>query len=138
MADYTAERNFTAQVENIGEINTFVTSQAEKAGLSTKKTKQLELVVEEAVINICQYAYEVPPGDVTVRIYDDVKQFIVEFEDGGIPFDPLAAVDPDLKIGLDEREVGGMGIFLIRRMTDEMHYRRLGRQNILTVTIYKI
>ncbi len=135
--DYTAERNFTARVENIPEINAFVTAQAKKAGLNAKKNRQLELIVEEAVINICRYAYEVPPGAVTVRIYDEIKKFMVEFEDGGIPFDPLAAVDPDLNVGLDEREVGGMGIFLIRRMTDEMHYQRGDGRNILTVTIYK-
>lgn len=129
------ERKFTAKVACIPEISAFVTERAEVAGLNPKQIMQLELVVEEAVINICNYAYEVPPGEVTVRAYDDTSKFIVEFEDSGIPFDPLAVIDPDVKAGLDEREVGGLGIFLIRRMTDEVHYRRVGVQNILAVSI---
>lgn len=135
MAETMIERNFTAKVACIPEITAFVTERAELAGLHPKRLTQLELVVEEAVINICNYAYEVPPGDITARVYDDGKKFVMEFEDGGIPFDPLAAAEPDIKLGLDEREAGGLGIFLIRRMTDEVHYRRTDGRNILSVAI---
>jgi len=135
MTEMMAKRNFIAQVACIPEITAFVTERAELAGLNPKRLMQLELVVEEAVINICNYAYEVPPGDVTVLIHNDAKKFVMEFEDGGIPFDPLAEIEPDIKLGLDEREAGGLGIFLIRRMTDEVHYRRVDGRNILSVAI---
>lgn len=136
MSQSKAERNFMAKVACIPEITAFVTERAELAGLNPKRIMQLELVVEEAVINICNYAYEVPPGDVVVRVYEDARKFVLEFEDRGIPFDPLAVDEPDLKAGLDEREAGGLGIFLIRRMTDEVHYRRVGGQNILAVSVH--
>jgi anti-sigma regulatory factor (Ser/Thr protein kinase) len=130
-----AERIFLAKADNIPEITAFVREHAELAGLSAKKLMQLELVVEEAVINICNYAYEVPPGDVTIRVNGDAKRFVMEFDDSGIPFDPLILAEPDLKLGLNEREAGGLGIFLVRRMTDEVHYRRVDGRNILTVAI---
>lgn len=135
MSQAKAERKFTAEVACIPEITAFVTERAEQVGLNPKRIMQLELVVEEAVINICNYAYEVPPGDVVVRVYEDARNFVLEFEDSGIPFDPLAVTEPDLKAGLTEREAGGLGIFLIRRMTDEVHYRRVDGQNILAVSI---
>lgn len=135
MAETVTERTFTAKVACIPEIIDFVTECAELAGLNPKRLMQLALVVEEAVINICNYAYEVPPGDVTVRVCSTEQRFVMEFEDRGIPFDPLTAADPDLKLGLDEREAGGLGIFLIRRMTDEVHYRRVSGRNILSVAI---
>lgn len=135
MSESMAERMFTAKVACIPEITQFVTERAEQAGLNPKQILQLELVVEETVVNICNYAYEVPPGDVTVRVHSDTKKFVIEFEDRGIPFDPLAVVEPELKADLNEQEAGGLGIFLIRRMTDEVHYRRVGEQNILSVSV---
>lgn len=135
MSESKTERKFTAKVDCIPEMIAFVTECAELAGINPKRVMQLELVVEEAVINICNYAYEVPPGEVILRVYSTEKSFSIEFEDSGIPFDPLAVVEPDVKAGLDEREAGGLGIFLIRRMTDEVHYRRVDGQNILSVAI---
>lgn len=135
MTKSMVEHIFVAKVDSIPVITDFITEQAEKAGLNPKRLMQLALVIEEAVINICNYAYEVPPGDVTVRVGNDAGKFVMEFEDAGIPFDPLTVAEPDLKQGLDERQAGGMGIFLIRRMTDEVHYRRVNGRNILSVAI---
>ena len=135
MTESMVERVFVAKVESIPLVAEFVTEQAEQAGLTAKRLMQLALVIEEAVINICNYAYEVPPGEVTVRIHTGAGRFVMEFEDGGVPFDPLTVAEPDIKLSLEEREAGGLGIFLIRRMTDEVHYRRVNGRNILSVAI---
>ncbi|MDD3158968.1 ATP-binding protein [Anaeromusa sp.] len=138
MSSTTASRIFAAQDENVPAITAFITEQAELAGVSPKRILQLELVIEEVVVNICHYAYEVPPGEIVIRTYCEEDKFGIEFEDGGIPFDPLAAAEPDLKAGLNEREAGGLGIFLVRRMTDEVHYRRMDGQNVLAVAVSRL
>jgi serine/threonine-protein kinase RsbW len=137
MAVTCKEQTFLANVECIAPITALITAQAELAGLHPKRVMQLELVVEEVVTNICNYAYEVPPGEITVRAITDEGKFVMEFEDGGIPFDPLEAPEPDVKSGLEERDIGGLGILLVRRMTDEVHYRRFDGRNVLSVTIYR-
>jgi anti-sigma regulatory factor (Ser/Thr protein kinase) len=98
---------------------------------------QLELAVEEAVVNICLYAYEVPPGELLVRIDPGEKSFIVELVDEGIPFDPLAVNEPDLRAAVEERAVGGLGIFLVRRVMDEVAYHREGSRNVLRLVIHR-
>jgi serine/threonine-protein kinase RsbW len=96
---------------------------------------QLELAVEEAVVNICLYAYEVPPGELLVRIESGEERFVVDLIDEGVPFDPLAVEEPDLRAPAEERKVGGLGIFLVRRVMDEVAYRRDGSSNILRLVI---
>ena len=96
---------------------------------------QLELAVEEAVVNICLYAYEVPPGELLVRVDSAEGQFVVELIDEGVPFDPLGVEEPDLVAPAGERQVGGLGIFLVRRVMDEVAYRRDGSSNILRLVI---
>jgi len=135
MEALTVARKFMAKVDCIPEIIAFVTEHAARAGFDAKKLMPLALVTEEAVINICNYAYEVPPGEVTVRVRGNERKFVMEFEDSGVPFNPLTVAEPELKEGLDEREAGGLGILLIRRMTDEVHYRRVDGRNILSVAI---
>ena len=134
----TASCVFAAQDENIPAITAFITEQAKLAGVNPKRILQLELVIEEVVVNICHYAYEVPPGEVVIRTYCEEGKFGIEFEDSGVPFDPLAVAEPDLKAGLNEREAGGLGILFVRRMTDEVHYRRIDGQNILAVAVSRL
>lgn len=130
------ERVFLAKAECIPEITAFVVALAEQAELPPKRLLQLELVIEETVLNICHYAYAVPPGEIVIRVNLASGKFVIEFEDGGVPFDPLAADEPDVTLHMDEREAGGLGIFLVRRMTDEVHYQRRDGRNVLAVAIY--
>ncbi|ACL17233.1 ATP-binding protein [Methanosphaerula palustris] len=113
----------------------FVTRAAEEAGLHPARLMHLQLAVEEAVVNICTYAYQVPPATVTVSTSVTAGRFIVEITDLGVPFDPCAVPEPDCTADLDHRPVGGLGILLVRRMMDEVHYRRDHDQNILTLAI---
>lgn len=129
------ERTFLANLETLPAIVGFVSERAAAMGVHPKRVMHLELAVEEAAVNICSYAYEIPPGEVTVRITPEPGVVRIELVDNGVPFDPLSMDAPDIKSELENREVGGLGIFLIRRMLDEVHYSRRGDQNILSLAV---
>jgi serine/threonine-protein kinase RsbW len=129
------EKTFGATLEAIPEIVGFVADAAAAMGVHPKRVMHLELAVEEAVANICSYAYEVPPGEVTVKITREMDVVRIELIDAGVPFDPLAMEAPDVKSELESREVGGLGIFLLRRVLDEVHYSRNGELNILSLAV---
>ncbi len=131
----TAESTFIASIDNIPQMVAFVSDAATAAGVHPRRVMHLELATEEAVTNICSYAYEVPPGRLSIRVSRSGDTLRVEFIDNGVPFDPLAADAPDLQADLENREVGGLGIFLIRRLLDEVHYHRRDDQNILSLVI---
>ena len=129
------EKTFAASIETIPDIVGFVSETASAMGVHPKRVMHLELAVEEAAVNICSYAYEIPPGEVTIRISRETEVVRIELIDVGVPFDPLAADAPDIKSELENREVGGLGIFLIRRVLDEVHYSRSGDRNILSLAV---
>ena len=131
----TVEKTFAASMDTIPDIVGFVSETASAMGVHPKRVMHLELAVEEAAVNICSYAYEIPPGEVTIRISRETEVVRIELVDTGVPFDPLAADAPDIKSELENREVGGLGIFLIRRMLDEVHYSRSGDRNILSLAV---
>ena len=129
------ERVFDAAVAAIPDVIAFIAAAARAWGLHPQRLMQLELAVEEAVVNICLYAYEVPPGELLVRVEPGADAFVVELIDEGVPFDPLAVGEPDLRAGVADRAVGGLGIFLVRRVMDEVAYVRDGSRNILKLLI---
>jgi serine/threonine-protein kinase RsbW len=129
------EKRFEAHVAVIPETIAFVAGHAREWDLHPQRLRQLELAVEEAVANICDYAYEVPPGEFTVRMRPEASRFVVEIVDEGVPFDPLDVAAPDLRAGVADRPIGGLGILLVRRLMDEVSYRRDGTHNILTLVI---
>jgi serine/threonine-protein kinase RsbW len=131
------ERVFPAAIDALPDVIAFVAAQAEAWGLHPQRLMQLELAVEETVANICLYAYEIPPGEVLVRIEPGAGAFVVDLIDEGVPFDPLAVGEPDLRAPAGDRQVGGLGIVLARRVMDEVAYRRDGTSNILRLVIRK-
>ena len=129
------ERTFVASLEMIPAIVEYVSEVAAEFGVHPKRILHLELAVEEAAANICSYAYKVPPGEVTLSIVQESEMVRIELVDAGIPFDPLTMETPDIKTELEKREVGGLGIFLIRRMLDEVHYNRRDDLNVLSLAV---
>ncbi len=129
------ERVFAATVDAVPDIIALIAGEAGTWELHPRRLMQLELAVEEAVVNICLYAYEVPPGELLVRIEPGESRFVVELIDEGVPFDPLAVEDPDLGADAEDRAIGGLGIFLVRRVMDEVAYLRDGSRNILKLVI---
>lgn len=125
-----------ANIENMRRFVQFASEYSRHLGFSEKRIHEIELAIEEALVNICRYAYPGEAGDVELRCrLSDHRKLIIEIEDGGIPFDPLSITEPDLYSSIAQRKIGGLGIFFIRRMVDEVHYRREGRKNVLTFLI---
>ena len=102
-------------------------------GLADDVTFKMTLVLEEAVTNVINYGFAdlPPPHVIRVRLEIGRERIVAEVVDNGRPFDPLARPDPDLLRPLEERQPGGLGIHLMRRMTDRIEYRRNGRDNYL-------
>ena len=124
-----------AKLENLGRWMEAVSECAREQGFDQKKIGKIELALEEALVNICNYSYPEEPGDVEVNCQEDDSRFIIEIIDSGNPFDMTSLPAPDLPSSIEERKIGGLGIFLIKRMVDEVRYRREGNFNILKLTI---
>lgn len=139
------EHTFPARVEFLADIMEFVAAHALKAGLSPEKLYNIQLAVEEAVVNICHYAYleeaavnrvNYPyrsSGQLLVRARREGAEFIVDVIDKGLAFNPLAAAAPDPKAILEDVTLKGMGIHLIRQVADEVRYSRTDDRNVLTL-----
>lgn len=91
---------------------------------------KLSVVVEELVLNIVDYANS---DYLDVEIIRDEKSITLRFHDGGIPFNPLEKEEPDFTIPLEDRKIGGLGIFMVTKYMDTVTYERTGEENILTV-----
>ena len=124
----------SAKLENLGRFIESV-SDCAKLGFGQEEIRKIELAAEEALVNIFRYAYPERPGDVEVNCKLDEGRFTLEIIDSGIPFDLTAIPDPDVTGGIQEREAGGLGIFFIKKVMDEVRYRRENDQNILTLII---
>jgi anti-sigma regulatory factor (Ser/Thr protein kinase) len=108
---------------------------ATAAGFPPQRVIEIELAVEEALANICLYAYPTSGGDVEVRCtQDEARHFAVELIDSGIPFDMLARPAPEVMMDVAQRQIGGLGIPLIRALMDNATYHREGTRNILRLT----
>jgi len=124
------ELSIDAKTENLDSVLDFINEHIEHC--SMKIQNQIGIVIDEVFANISAYAYDPDVGGVTVRIKaeDDI---IIEFEDNGVPYNPLSNEDPDISLDADEREVGGLGIFMVKNIMDSVEYKRDGSRNILTI-----
>ncbi len=111
-----------AKLEGMDVILAFVSYLLDINGCSTKTRTQLRIAVEELYVNVTLYAY--PDGDGWAEMRGSVEDGVVTFTliDGGRPFDPLAKEDPDIMLSGEERGIGGLGIFMVKKTMDEMEY----------------
>ena len=123
-----------ARLDNLGVLRESVSVSARARGFASAEISRIELAAEEALVNVMKYAYPKTGGEVEVVCKAGVDCFSVEIIDSGIPFAAAAASDPDLGDALEDRKAGGLGIFLMKKMVDEVRYRREGDRNILTLT----
>ena len=120
---------------NIPKVTAFVDEELERLGCAPKANMQIDVCIDEVVANVANYAYGSDTGNVTVRLGFDEEQriFSLTFVDAGVPFDPCSVPEPDTTLPLEERPIGGLGLLMVRKMSDEMLYRREGEHNVLTV-----
>lgn len=122
-------------IRQIPRLTEYVEGVARQAGLDAASSLHVALALEEAVANVMRYAYpEGKKGQVQVEAEaeDGLLRFVVS--DQGVPFDPTAAPSVDVSAPLEKREVGGLGIHLVRQIMEEVRYRREGGWNRLTLT----
>ena len=124
-----------AEVDNLDKIQGFIEERLDAAESSPKAAMQISVSVEEIYVNICHYAYKDKGGEgdatVRMRIVDGVAEIV--FEDSGVRYDPLAREEPDVTLPAEEREIGGLGIFLTRKSMDDVSYEYKDGKNILTL-----
>jgi len=129
---------FTANFEYLDEIRDFVGSIARDGGFSDKDIYNIQLATDEAASNIIEHAYEgVSDGilELSCGMLDDTIKIVLT--DHGEPFDPGSIPMPDLKADLTERKIGGLGIFLMRKLMDNVHYDSYPEKNSNTLTMIK-
>ena len=121
-----------AKTENLGKVLEFVDAELSKSECTAKVKTHIAIAVEEVFINISNYAYRPEIGGVIIRITvsEDVS---IEFEDKGVPYNPLEKEDPDISVDIDEREIGGLGIFMVKKIMDAVEYRNVDNKNILII-----
>ena len=126
-----------AKRENLEKFSEHVLQCAEKQGIDRKRLMQINLSLEEVLVNICDYSYRDNEGDIEVICgLDNDNRFVIEITDSGIPFDIHSFDEPDLNADISERKVGGLGIYLVKKMMDDIQYRFEDNKNILKLIVY--
>jgi len=130
------EIEVAASVDELQNVTDYVNSRLEAADCPLKVLMQIDVAVEEIFVNIAHYAYVNDGGKATVsvEISDDPKTVVITFKDSGVPYDPLKKEDPDVALSAEERQIGGLGIFMTKKIMDDMSYEYKNGQNILTLT----
>ena len=130
-----AELTLDATIENLDDVLAFVDGELEKLDCPMKTQMQIDVAVEELFVNIAHYAYTPAIGSATVRFdaLQEPKAAAITFVDRGVPYDPLAKPDPDVTLSAEERQIGGLGIYMVKKSMDDMKYEYRDGQNILTI-----
>lgn len=138
MANNRREITVDATLSNMDCVLGMIEEGLFKAGCSNKIIRQILVCVEEVYVNVANYAYSeigsCVVGFETETVSDEKVKAIVEIQDGGTPFNPLEKQDPDITLSAEDRQIGGLGIFMVKKTMDEVFYRYEKENNILTMT----
>ncbi|GAB2044425.1 ATP-binding protein [Agathobaculum sp. TL06] len=125
-----------ALTEQLDTVLEFVQGELDQINCSPKICNQIAIAVEEIFVNIAHYAYRPDVGDATIRCQVSTQgqpQITIEFLDSGKPYDPLKNDEPDTTLPAEERRIGGLGIFMVKRLMDTVQYEYRDGKNILTL-----
>ena len=134
--DITYQRSLTLtnDLKRVPRLNTFIDEVCEANGFDMATTMQINLAIEEAVVNVMNYAYpEGTKGDITIETKANNNEVFFIISDTGKPFDPTAKAEVDITLSAEDRAIGGLGIHLIRQIMDHINYERVDGHNILTL-----
>ena len=126
----------TAVVDNLEKVQEFVNQELEASGCSVKAQTQIDIAIEELFVNIAHYAYNPKVGKATIRVNlneDKPHSVSITLIDEGVPYNPLAKPDPDITLSAEERKIGGLGIYMVKKSMDNMTYEYKDGKNILTI-----
>ena len=129
------ELTIDAKVENIEQVIAFVDEQLEAFECPIRAQTQIDIAIDELFGNIAHYAYNPKTGSATVRV--EVQKtplsVVITFIDNGVPYDSLAKEDPDITLSAEERGIGGLGIYMVKKSMDDISYEYKDGQNILSI-----
>lgn len=122
----------TAELDN---VLSFADTILEELGCSVKAQMQIDIAIEEIFVNIAHYAYPEVEGEAVIYVEpgEGSSSVTITFEDEGIPYDPLKNEDPDITLSADDRPIGGLGIFMVKKSMDEVSYEYKDGKNRLTI-----
>lgn len=129
------EMTAIAEVEKLDDVLAFLDSFLEENECPMKTQIQLDVALEEMFVNVCNYAYTPNKGNVTISLSlaSDPRGVLVTLTDSGVPYNPLLKEDPDTTLAAEDREIGGLGIFMVKKSMDEVFYEWTNNQNIFTM-----
>ncbi len=130
------ELTLEARVDSLPQVLAFVDEYLESLDCSMKVQMQIDVAVEEIYVNVASYAYAPKTGSVTITLEteDTPRSVTITFTDSGVPYDPLAKEDPDVTLSAEERKIGGLGIYMVKKSMDKMSYEYKNNQNVLKLT----
>lgn len=123
-----------AKADRLEEVTAFVDAFLETLDCPMKAQMQIDLCVEEIFVNIANYAYPAGGGTAEIQISAADGAVTLVFTDAGLPYDPLKKADPDITLAAEDRQIGGLGIFLVKKNMDTVSYRYESGKNVLTIT----
>lgn len=127
-------RIFPASNDCLTDAISFVEEELENCDCPMKAVMQITVCVEEMFVNVANYAYEGGEGTVSLSIGEEDGNVVITLKDSGVPFDPLAKEDPDITLSAEERRIGGLGIFMVKKSMDSVHYERTNGENVFTMS----
>ena len=132
------ELTLAATLENIETVTDFVNEQLEALDCPMKAQLQIDIAIDELFSNIARYAYAPDTGEATVRVeaLANPSAVVITFIDRGMPYNPLEKADPDITLSAEERDIGGLGIYMVKKSMDAVEYEYTDGQNILTLKKY--
>jgi len=129
------KKTFPAKIDTLPEVSEFLEEKLDEFGCPMKVAMQLQIAVEEIFVNIAHYAYPENDGDAEIDIVfnEEEKMVSIEFSDKGIEFNPLEKPDPDITLSAEDRKIGGLGIYMVKKSMTEVLYENKDGKNILTI-----
>ena len=129
-------KTFPAKTEALSDVLGFVEQMLDSFECPIKIQVALCVAIEEVFVNVAKYAYD-GNGTVEITLSKSKEHVTFVFKDNGKPFNPLEREDPNINAGSDEREIGGLGIFMVKKIMDKVEYEYRNHQNVLTLVKYK-
>lgn len=127
------ELTLLAQTENLEKVLNFVNDILEEHNCPMYVQLELDIAVEELFVNIAHYAYTPGIGQATIQVSVKDNYITIGFQDSGIPYNPWEKKDPDITLSLEERQIGGLGIYMVKNSMDEVSYAYENGKNVVTI-----
>lgn len=124
-----------ADIQYWEELEDFMSKELEKSDVPKDRIMKTLIAIEEIFVNIAHYAYPGRKGFVWIKNFVSENMYQITFIDEGTPYNPLEKNDPDITLNLNDREIGGLGIFMVKNITDKVDYQHIGNQNQFTIGI---